>query len=45
MANEMDRATIEETFARLVELVESLDEEQRRAASRQKQRKRTKPEP
>jgi type I restriction enzyme R subunit len=30
---EKDRATIEETFARLVELVESLDDEQRRAAA------------
>ena len=30
---EKDRATIEETFAKLVQLVESLDEEQRRAAS------------
>jgi type I restriction enzyme R subunit len=29
---EKDRATIEDTFAKLVELVESLDEEQRRAA-------------
>ena len=29
---EKDRATIDETFAKLVELVESLDEEQRRAA-------------
>lgn len=29
---EKDRSTIEETFARLIELVESLDEEQRRAA-------------
>ena len=29
---EKDRATIEETFAKLVELVESLDDEQRRAA-------------
>ncbi len=29
---EKDRATVEETFAKLVELVESLDEEQRRAA-------------
>ena len=28
---EKDRATIEETLAKLVELVESLDEEQRRA--------------
>jgi type I restriction enzyme R subunit len=29
---EKDRATIEETFAKLIDLVESLDEEQRRAA-------------